>query len=153
MDNELYHFQRPSSKGARSREAQFADETGMLLSELAQAKGPWSAAEVVESYCRQLKNILKSGDLQDMIKQILELETILDKVKKNLSQEGAQDLPEMSRTYQKISPLLLRSLALHSDFNELEASEFMKDLMEVLRVSLEEEFLFWKSKREVPITS
>jgi len=152
MDSELYHFQR-QGKNVRNPGPKIFQEEGPLLTELVATKGPWTSEEIIDCYCRELRFILKNSELQEVVRKILDLERVLEKIRITIPAHLLSSIPNIALTYQKISPLLLRSLSLHTDFNELKADEFMKDLMEVLRVSLEEEFLFWNSKRQNALKS
>ena len=108
------------------------------------SSGRHSYLEIVESFCVEIKRILATGDLSELIEGIFALENTLEALASDPRYEG-DELPHLGDFYQHLSPLLLR-LVVESQREGGDEESILQSWPEALRVSLEEEVYLWQEK-------
>ena len=76
-----------------------------------------------------------------MINSIFSIEKNLDKLKLKFNLMETSSLPSLSRLYEKIAPLLLKTLSFGVDINQFNQEELIHGWLETIRVSVEEELI------------
>jgi len=139
MENEIYHFNRPK-KQKDYKYFNLGNEELGLADYINDKKSP-DENKIISAYCNDLKKILENDDLFKMINSIFSIEKNLDKLKLKFNLMETSSLPSLSRLYEKIAPLLLKTLSFGVDINQFNQEELIHGWLETIRVSVEEELI------------
>lgn len=117
------------------------DEGLLSLREMLGSDHSYSLAEFVQGYCNDIEELLQIEDSQILASSILKLAEYTEELSERFDFEN---LPNMNLFFQKLSPLLLSSLALGIP-EETDVQEIHHHWLESLRIALEEELYHWKN--------
>ncbi|MBT3983760.1 MAG: hypothetical protein HOE90_20565 [Bacteriovoracaceae bacterium] len=99
-----------------------------------------TSAEIVTAYLNSIQKILDYEHIEEVISESINLKEILDEV------DRLYTTPSMMRDslYLRLSPIFMRYVLSSVLDLSLDKNNFVKELMEVFRVVLEEEYHHWR---------
>ena len=107
---------------------------------------------LITYFCNDLKNILKIGDIRNIIHKLNQLDHTLIHLKE---EEINLETPNLDDFFRTLSPVLLRSIeesldsmSMNLNTNEKRNGEesLLKGWLESIRISIEEEIHIWQEK-------
>ena len=139
MENRTYSYH-----GSSKAKGPLLDRENVSLDDILKYEFSFNQNEILIAFCNEIRALLELGHFAEMAEGVLLLEEKCERLRAHIDFEDKENLPSLSHFYFKLSPLLLRSLVREGDF--IEQDDIEKSWLESLRISLEEEFYFWKEK-------
>lgn len=103
-----------------------------------------SQRELIEVYCNDLNSLLKIEDLSQLIVRIFSFEDKCSELVEILSPDNNEPIFELNHFYRNLSPMILRVIMERDQDNDF--SKINKDILESIRISIEEEIYFWEER-------
>ena len=124
MENNLYNFKQTKS---------FADNLPVgndysLKELIADDQNEFNVSQLIEGYINDIKNLLESDDINQLIIDVLDYEQTLEQLKRDWNFNEEIELPELSTFFQRLSPLFLRSLIMNDHESGVDLQAFLRGL-------------------------
>jgi hypothetical protein len=101
--------------------------------------------QVVKGFCNDLRILLKSDDVYELIHGIFAIEHNISYISENIFEDG-NDLPTLGEFHRNLSPVLLRALLDNAASSDSDSYNVEKEWKEALRISIEEELYIWQER-------
>lgn len=102
--------------------------------------------QLIQAFCNDLRELLGFDNIADIVEGIFLVESNLVKVISNFSMREKDELPSLNGLFQRLSPILLRTLWDKGRLDDNIAQDVANEWKEAIRVTIEEEYYHWHDK-------